>query len=156
MLSLKTSIKGTPVQFGQSYYHRIPQDIAGYPRIPRGSSLSHVLYIFDKKVHCSYYCIPLHNVCYSTITNDPVYLQFQNGTLIIQEQDSSPMNHATDRCMLFLIFICIRSIIYRSIIYRLGGAVLTSTHNLCLRAKKKRKIMYTTVNPSFTIRIKLG
>ena len=29
-------------------------------------------------------------------------------------------------------------------------AVLTSTQNLCFRAKKK-KIMYTPVNPSFTI-----
>ena len=34
--------------------------------------------------------------------------------------------------------------------YRLGEAVLTSTHNLCFRAKI-RKIMYTPVNPSFTI-----
>ena len=42
MLSLKTSIEGRPVQYGQSYYHRIPQNTAGYPRIPRGSSLSHV------------------------------------------------------------------------------------------------------------------
>ena len=33
---------------------------------------------------------------------------------------------------------------------RLGEAVLTSTHNLCFRAKI-RKIMYTPVNPSFTI-----
>ena len=29
-------------------------------------------------------------------------------------------------------------------------AVLTSTHNLCLRAKIRKK-MYTPVNPSFTI-----
>ena len=30
-------------------------------------------------------------------------------------------------------------------------AVLTSTHNLCFRAKKKKKMMCTTVNPSFAI-----
>ena len=29
-------------------------------------------------------------------------------------------------------------------------AVLTCTHNLCFRAKNKKKI-YTTVNPNFTI-----
>ena len=34
--------------------------------------------------------------------------------------------------------------------YRLGEAVLTSTHNLCFWAEI-RKIMYTPVNPSFTI-----
>ena len=33
---------------------------------------------------------------------------------------------------------------------RLGEAVLTSTHNLCFRAEI-RKIMYTPVNPSFTV-----
>ena len=33
---------------------------------------------------------------------------------------------------------------------RLGEAVLTSTHNLCFLAEI-RKIMYTPVNPSFTI-----
>ena len=30
MLSLKTSIEGRPVQFGQSYYHRILHDTPGY------------------------------------------------------------------------------------------------------------------------------
>ena len=34
--------------------------------------------------------------------------------------------------------------------YRLDEAVLTSTHNLCFLAEI-RKIMYTPVNPSFTI-----
>ena len=33
---------------------------------------------------------------------------------------------------------------------RLSEAVLTSTHNLCFRAKNKKK-MYTPVNPNFTI-----
>ena len=40
MLSMKTSIEGRPVQFGQSYYRRIPQDTAGYPMMPWCSSLN--------------------------------------------------------------------------------------------------------------------
>ena len=34
-------------------------------------------------------------------------------------------------------------------VYTLEPPLLTSTHNLCFRAKNK-KIMYTPVNPSFT------
>ena len=49
----------------------------------------------------------------------------------------------------FFIFL-LKTLIVGTSLNRLGEAFLTSTHNLCFGAKI-RKIMYTPVNPSFTI-----
>ena len=49
---------------------------------------------------------------------------------------------------IFFLFL-LKTLIVGTRLNRLSEAVLTSTHNLCFGAKKRKK--YTPVNPSFTI-----
>ena len=57
-------------------------------------------------------------------------------------------NFLIQNCSIFLNFA--QNIDYGYTVEPPGEAVLTSTHNLCFRAKI-RKIMYTPVNPSLLI-----
>ena len=50
----------------------------------------------------------------------------------------------------FQMKICDIALIFAKKMLILSEAVITRTHNLCFRAKI-RKIMYTPVNPTFTI-----
>ena len=52
--------------------------------------------------------------------------------------------------MLYFFLFLLKTLIVGTRQNRLSEAILTSTHNLCFRAKL-RKILYIPVNPSFTI-----